>query len=197
MVRLFVALPLPLAQRRILALAAGGVPGARWTPLENYHVTLRFIGEVDERRADDIVSALDTVHADAFTLGIGGVGTFDSRRDARLLYARVLPVPALLDLEGRIGAALARVPGLDLEPRRFVPHVTLARLRQVDMGRLGAFIEGNGLLATPDWRVDHFALYSSDTGGDHSVYTLEERFDLDDDAGGDDHDGWADDGGED
>lgn len=180
MVRLFVALPLPGMQRRLLALLAGGVPGARWVPAENYHVTLRFIGEVGERTADDIVTALDTIRADAFDLGLAGVGTFEGRRDARLLFAKVRPVAALLDLEARVSAALARVPELAPDVRRFVPHVTLARLKQVDMARLGAFIEGHGLFATADWRVDHFGLYSSQLGADHPVYTLEERFALDD-----------------
>lgn len=186
MVRLFVALPLPELQRQMLALLAGGVPGARWSPIENFHITLTFIGSVDERVADDIVAALDRIHAPAFDVAIRGVGVFEGRRGPRLVYAAVETSPALLDLAARVEGALRRLPGLDLEARRYVPHVTLARLKDVDRPRLGAFVERNGLLAPPAWRADHFGLYSSVTGNDHSVYTLEERFEL---ADG----GWAED----
>lgn len=179
MVRLFVALPLPAMLRQSLALLAGGIPGAKWTPVENFHLTLKFIGEVEEHVADDIVAALDGVHADAFDVALKGVGTFDGRRGARLLYAAVPLTEGLAELAGRVESALRRVPGLDLETRRFVPHVTLARLRAPDAHRLGAFIERNGTLSFPAWRVDHFALFSSVTGNEQSVYTLEERFDLD------------------
>ncbi|MCF4165361.1 RNA 2',3'-cyclic phosphodiesterase [Zavarzinia compransoris] len=179
MVRLFVALPLPAMLRQSLALLAGGIPGARWTPVENFHITLKFIGDVEEHVADDVVAALDGIHADAFDVAVKGVGTFDGRRGARLLYAAVPPVAGLADLAGRVESALRRVPGLEVENRRFVPHVTLARLKAPDVQRLGAFIERNGTLSYPAWRADHFALYSSVTGNEHSVYTLEERFDLD------------------
>lgn len=178
MVRLFVALPLPPLLRQTLALAGGGIPGARWSPPGNLHITLKFIGDVDERVADDIVSALDTLRAPAFEVAIRGVGLFESGKGPRILYAAVVPSPPLLDLEKRVEAALALVPGLDVDDRRFVPHVTLARLKAPDAGRLRAFVEGNGGLAPPPWRADRFALYSSVTGGEHPVYTPEEWFDL-------------------
>ncbi len=182
MVRLFVALPLPEMLRQSLALLGGGVPGAKWTPVQNFHLTLKFIGEVDERTADDIVSALDGVRADAFDLSLHGIGTFEGKRGPRLLYAAGVATPELLDLEARVSAALARVPGLEVENRRFTPHVTLARLKDPDRSRLGAFIERSAGFAPPPWHADHFALYSSVTGGEHSVYTLEERFELDEAA---------------
>ncbi|WP_233560238.1 RNA 2',3'-cyclic phosphodiesterase [Oleomonas cavernae] len=118
------------------------------------------------------------MHAPAFEVAIRGVGAFDDGRRARLLYAAIEPSPALSDLEARVGAALARVPGVELETRRFVPHVTLARLKDPDRNRLGAFLEGNGTLGTPPWTADCFALYSSATGNEQPVYTLEERFEL-------------------
>jgi 2'-5' RNA ligase len=178
MIRLFVALPLPKDVRNLLSFVGGGIPGARWTLPENFHITLKFIGNVDERVADDIVTALDRVRAPAFEVAIRGVGAFDDGRRARLLYAAVEPSPGLMDLEVRIGAVLARVPGVELNTRRFVPHVTLARLKDPDRNRLGAFLEGNGTLSTPSWTADHFALYSSATGNEQPVYTLEERFEL-------------------
>ncbi|WP_233560321.1 2'-5' RNA ligase family protein [Oleomonas cavernae] len=57
MIRLFVALPLPQSVRNLLSFVGGGIPGARWTLPENFHITLKFIGNVDERVADDIVTA--------------------------------------------------------------------------------------------------------------------------------------------
>lgn len=178
MIRLFVALPVPASIRTLLGFMGGGIPGARWTVPENFHITLQFIGNVDERLADDIVTVLDQVRFPAFDVAIRGVSAFDDGKRARLLYAAVVLSPALNDLSARLGNALSRVPGVKLEDRRFVPHVTLARLTNPDRSRLGAFIEGNGTLAPPAWTADHFGLYSSISTGEHPVYTLEERFDL-------------------
>ena len=72
MIRLFVALALPAALKAQLAMLAGGIPGAKWVPPENYHLTLRFIGEVDRHRAEDIAAALGGLHASTVTARIAG-----------------------------------------------------------------------------------------------------------------------------
>ncbi len=99
MIRLFVALPLPPMVRQHLALISGGVPGARWTSLENFHLTLRFIGEVDEGTAADVDEALLRLKARPFSLQLAGVGVFGGDK-LRQLWVGVEREPALVTLQG-------------------------------------------------------------------------------------------------
>ena len=58
----------------------GGLPGARWIDVENYHLTLRFIGDVEGHVADEIANALDRIRRPSFSLTLSGVGAFGSRK---------------------------------------------------------------------------------------------------------------------
>ena len=66
--RLFVAIPLPDHVRRQVGLLCAGLPGARWVPLENLHITLRFLGELSGGAMDDVDAALAGISAPRFTL---------------------------------------------------------------------------------------------------------------------------------
>ncbi|MEM6492602.1 MAG: RNA 2',3'-cyclic phosphodiesterase, partial [Pseudomonadota bacterium] len=101
MIRLFVAIRPPAGVRAAIASLAGGVPGARWTPEENVHVTLKFIGEIDEGLAADIDEALAGIQAAPFTMALAGVGAFDRR----LIWAGVDPVEPLNALRRKVEAA--------------------------------------------------------------------------------------------
>lgn len=178
MPRLFVAVPLPETVTRRLAALAGGVPGARWAPDRNMHVTLRFIGDVDGVEAADIAATLADVDGGAaFDLAIDGVDIFGGRRDARILYAGVAPREPLKRLRDKIEAALQR-QGLAAEERKFHPHVTLARLRGAPPDRIGRFLEANGLLMSPPFQVGDFVLYESIRGRDGAVYRELHRYPL-------------------
>lgn len=177
MPRLFVAVPLPEAVSQRLAALAGGVPGARWVPDRNMHVTLRFIGDVDGREAADIAVTLAEVEGAAFELAVDGVDIFGNRRDARILYAGVAPRDPLKRLRDKIETALQR-QGLAAEERKFHPHVTLARLRGAPPDRIGRFLEANGLLMSPAFPVDEFILFDSIRGNDGAVYRELHRYPL-------------------
>ena len=177
MPRLFVALPLPETVTLRLAALAGGVPGARWVPAQNMHVTLRFIGDVDGREAADVAAILAEVEAPSFEMAIEGVDIFGGRRDARILYAGVVPRDPLKRLRDKIEAALQRA-GLAAEERKFHPHVTLARLRGAPPDRVGRFLEANGLLMSPPLPASEFVLYDSIRGNDGAVYHEVERYAL-------------------
>src|SRR5260221_13206287 len=139
MLRLFVGIALPPETKLRLSLISAGVPGARWVEPGNYHVTLRFIGEVDEGMAGDIDAALARIHAKPFDLVLTGVGQFGDR----MLWAGVEKNPALLHLRDKVESALVRL-GLEPEPRRYAPHVTLPRLKRASQARLRAHIQENG-----------------------------------------------------
>ena len=178
MIRLFVGLELPRMTRERLALLGGGVPGARWVPKENFHLTLRFVGEVPPYRAEEIDHALSGVGATAFPLSLAGVGTFSKGGRAVALWAGVERSPALDHLQAKVESALRRA-GEESERRRFTPHVTLARLGDgVPEAKLAGFVQAHNLLRTPPFVVEHFTLFSSQLGREASVYTAEVEYAL-------------------
>lgn len=173
MLRLFVAIGLPPAAREGLARLRGGLPGARWTAPENHHLTLRFIGEVDEGVAADLDDALATIRHPAFPLALKGVGAFGDH----LLWAGIADPAPVVALKAKVDAAVRRA-GLPAETRRFAPHVTLARLKRPDMARLAGHLADHALFAAPAFRVEAFGLYSSVLGGEQALYVEERRYPL-------------------
>jgi 2'-5' RNA ligase len=171
-VRLFVAIPLPPEVQDRLALLCGGIPGARWTLADNFHLTLRFIGEVDRYGYDDVLAALGQVRATGFELVLRGIDQFGKGEKARVLWLGVEKNPALVHLRDRVEAALGRA-GLEPETRKFSPHVTLARLRGAAGDRLGGFVQANHLVRLGPLPVDRFVLFSSWSHGDGPIYEAE------------------------
>lgn len=193
MIRLFTGLALPDRVREALLRTCTGLSGARWQRDDQLHLTLSFIGEVEEPVADDIVSALATIRSPAFDLTLSGTGTFGEKKRPRLLWAGVEPNPALEHLRAKGEAALARL-GLQREGRKFHPHVTLARLeRDVSGARLGEWLAQHADLWLPPFRVEAFHLYSSHLGQSGAIYTIEESFALEGGGAGgaaDEGEGW-------
>ena len=176
--RLFVALDLPWELRQLLSLmAGGGIPGARWVSPENYHLTLRFIGETQAPKAEDIDLALSAIRAREFSLTLAGVGSFAKGGRVNSLWVGVERNPVLDHLRTKIETALQRV-GVDPERRRFTPHVTLARLDNAVEAKLAAFVQAQNLFRAEPVAVGHFTLFSSQLGKEQSVYTAEVEYAL-------------------
>ena len=165
MIRLFTALEIPDEIAERLMPLQRGIEHARWIERESFHITLRFIGDVPENVADDIDTELARIPFTPLTLSLEGVGAFGGA-EPHAIYAGVKADPALTILQGRHESAMRRV-GLKPEPRAFMPHVTLARLRGIDVSEVFSFIATNNLLATPTFAVSRFILYSAKekTGG--------------------------------
>jgi len=176
MMRLFVALALPDPVAESLLALEGGVPGARWCDRAQLHLTLRFIGEVDGRDAMAIDDALATIRAPRFTLELKGVGEFGSRTP-RALWAGVRDGSAVAHLNRKIESALQRI-GLPPEPRKFVPHVTLARLRGSPRDRVITFLAAHALYASEPFEIGAFILYSSTLTPQGSLYRPERAYRL-------------------
>jgi 2'-5' RNA ligase len=177
MVRLFTAVPLPEMVRQQLLLATGGVPGARWNEPHNMHITLRFIGEVDHGLAEDCALALESIAASPFRLTISGVGQFGAGKNARVLWAGVEKSPALDHLRDKVESVLVRT-GLEPEPRKFSPHVTLARLKDAPKERLAGYLQTHAALQVGPFPVDRFILYSSWPGKEAPAYREEAVYAL-------------------
>jgi RNA 2',3'-cyclic 3'-phosphodiesterase len=175
--RLFVALDLPWELRERLAMLAGGIPGARWVPSENHHLTLRFIGETPKHRAEEIDTALAALRVPGFALTLAGIGCFAKGSKAVSLWAGVERNPALDHLQNKIETALRRA-GLEPERRRFAPHVTLARLDNVPEAKLAAYVQAHNLFRAEPVPVAHFTLFSSRLGKEQAVYTPEVEYEL-------------------
>ena len=176
--RLFVGIEFPWELRsRLAGLSGKGIPGARWIPAENYHLTLRFIGEIPAWRAEEIHSALAELRAPGFGLTVSGLGTFQKGDRATTLFASVERSNELGHLRNKIESALQRA-GLEPERRRFSPHVTLARLDNVPETKLVQFVQANNLFRAPPFVVEQFTLFSSQLGKEQAVYTAEAEYPL-------------------
>src|SRR6185295_9235277 len=124
MPRLFTDVEIPPDVGQALATLRGGLPGARWIDPENYHLTLRFIGDVDDNIAHEVASMLGRVKRGAFELYMEGLTSFGGRKP-RAVVASVAHVQALLDVQAEHERLMQRI-GLEPEGRKFTPHVTLA-----------------------------------------------------------------------
>jgi len=161
MIRLFAGIAVPDSHRQQLAAMQNGIKGARWVEPHNLHLTLRFIGEVDESVAEDLTTALDVVRADPFELTLKDIGTFG--RPPHSVWAGVedAPAGALGHLQSVVESIVVRA-GLAAEGRKFSPHVTLARFKpSISQERLGAFVEAHAGLALPPFEVNGFTLFES------------------------------------
>jgi len=174
--RLFVALRPSAAARRRLLRVMDGVPGARWQDDDQLHLTLRFVGEVDARQADDLAAALGRVTHPRPTVRLAGVGAFASRGQPHTLWAGVAPDEALRLLQRRVERALV-LAGVAPERRAFAPHVTLARLGRT-AGPLDGFLQREAGLALAAEVPDHFLLYESELGRHGAVYHAVARYPL-------------------
>lgn len=179
MPRLFTGIEIPPDVSERLHLLSGGIPDARWTKAENYHVTLTFIGEVSEAQIDDIDEALAGVDSESFDLGIEGTGSFAQGNDPKVLWLGVADNIALHRLKQRIDSALDRY-GIAFERRsRFTPHVTMARFRQMpDDEKIATFMQAHSGLKIPPFTVEDFVLYESYSGSDGPVYQPVEYYPL-------------------
>ncbi len=176
MPRLFSAIEIPQSIAARLTLLRAGLTGARWIDPENYHLTLRFIGDVDGVTARDFTHALGSIAAAPFELRLNGIGSFGGRKP-RAIFAGIAPSDAL-DTLRRANECAAREAGLPPEGRNFTPHVTLARLRRARADAIAAYLECQGGIAAEPFMVSRFVLYSSRNSVGGGPYVVEAAYDL-------------------
>jgi RNA 2',3'-cyclic 3'-phosphodiesterase len=177
MLRLFVGIPFPPELRLRLSLLCAGVSGAKWVDPGNFHMTLRFIGEVDEGVAADIDAALARLRSRPFTLQLAGTGTFGNGTAPRALWVGVERNPLLAALRDKIEQALVK-SGLPPEPRKFSPHVTLARLQKTTPQAVAAFLSASAQFRAEPLKVEAFSLIASLPTKSGRVYEDEANYPL-------------------
>ena len=184
--RLFVAIDLDPEIRERLARFSEGLrilaPDVRWTPAESWHITLKFIGEVDPGTFERVKDQLERVAAAPASIGVRGTGFFPAPRSARVFWAGVQADTSLIAVAEGVDRVLGAI-GIPFEERAFTPHLTLARSGS---GRPGRDKEdrANNKFAKLQQRLDkmpeadfgtmtarEFILYQSKTSPKGSVYT--------------------------
>ena len=176
MPRLFTALEIPTDVAGTLSQLRGGIPGARWIDPEFYHVTLRFIGDVDHVVARDVAAALDEVDRFGFDLTLDGVDQFGNHKP-RAIFAAVKSNPALVELQAEQERLMQRV-GLPPEGRNYRPHVTLARLRDTPPRQVADYLSVRGYYRSPSFEVPRFVLFSSRDSVGGGPYRVEAAYPL-------------------
>jgi 2'-5' RNA ligase len=176
MPRIFTGLEIPSTVAQSLAMLRGGLPGARWIDPENYHLTLRFIGDIDDSLAREIADMLNGVRRMSFELRLDGLTSFGGRKP-RAVVATAAPTPALLELQAEQERMMQRV-GLDPEGRKYTPHVTLARLRDTSSREVADYLSTRQPFRSAPFQVGRFVLFSSRASVGGGPYVVEAAYPL-------------------
>ncbi|MGI9372801.1 MAG: RNA 2',3'-cyclic phosphodiesterase [Hyphomicrobiales bacterium] len=178
MPRLFTGIEIPASVGDDVRMLTGGLEGARWIDPENYHITLRFIGDIDDGTARDVANLMSQTVGDAFSLSLENVGHFGSVTKIRSLWAGVAPCQDLIDLHAR-QERMCQMAGLDPEGRKFSPHVTLARMRgKTNSLDVEGFLARNAGFKSAVFDVSRFVLFSAKPSTGGGPYLIEEAYDL-------------------
>ena len=179
MPRLFIALPVPDEIADELLALQSGVPAARWVSAENFHVTLCFCDQVQGAVMRDLEEELSDVAGPPFPVAIAGVEQFSSGKQPKALVALIEKSDRLDWLQQKV-STVARHCGIQVEHRKFRPHVTLARFGNgAETGHhIAQFMASHSTFRAGPWITQHFALYSSRAGGNGRIYTEEAAYDL-------------------
>jgi RNA 2',3'-cyclic 3'-phosphodiesterase len=176
MLRLFTGIEVPQDACLDLKIMQGGISGARWMEASDFHITLRFIGDIDDGLGRELAYALERIEVKPFSISLKGVDVFGGNKP----HAIIVHVEENAELR-RLQLVHERVCqslGLDPESRKFVPHVTLARLRDTDPKDLRNFIESHALYRSKPFTVERFVLYSSRPSRGGGPYAVEETYSM-------------------
>ncbi|CAO4183227.1 RNA 2',3'-cyclic phosphodiesterase [Methylorubrum populi] len=176
MPRLFTGLEIPAEIAGRLSFFRGGLPGARWIEPGDYHVTLRFLGEVDDVLAADLDAGLAEARPrPPLTVTLDGLAAFGGDKP-RALYASVVATPELIALQEE-HERIARRAGAEPERCKFTPHVTLARLnREATPEAVAHILAQTGVFPRLSFTAQRAALYSARTSRGGGPYLVEAAY---------------------
>lgn len=174
MPRLFTGIEIPDDVADVLATYRGGLPGARWIDPDDYHLTLRFIGDIDMRTAEEVDSMLCDVDVPPVRITLTGLGSFGGDRP-RAIFAAVEATRELMALQADQERRLRRL-GLPPETRKYTPHVTLARLRSASVLDLAEYFATRAGFRSLTFTAERFALFSSRESVGGGPYLVEASY---------------------
>ena len=179
MPRLFVAIDLPESvKNQVLGLTQFGMRGVKWVSLEQFHLSLRFIGEVDQHLFDSIAICLSKVRGSEFMLTLKGIGTFPANKHPRVIWTGAEKNGLLVQIRNKIEHQLNQI-GILSEGRKFHPHVTLGRVKENKIKGMGDYITQYALFHSDTVLIDNFVLFSSKLTPKGAIYTKEMTYPLD------------------
>lgn len=182
LLRVFIAIEIPLPIRQEILEQTKSLRGAlgsglvRWVPIENMHLTLKFIGDVSPANVEMISQMLSAEAAACapFTIRIGGLGSFPAPRRARVIWVGIQAPSALDSLHHGIESVAARL-GYEAEARPFAPHLTVGRVRQPirpgDQQKVCGALEQSQVANLGSAEVTAVRLFNSDLKPSGAVYT--------------------------
>ena len=177
MPRLFIAVDIPETIKKNLESMFFGIPGARWVSLDQLHLTVRFIGDVDGVMFLDIKDRLAEINISPFDIKMKGLGHFPPRGAPRIIWAGLEKSETLMFLRKKIDTALLQI-GVTPEKRKFSPHITLARLKNTPPQKVARFLSGNGFFSQEPFQVEDFKLYSSTLTPKGAIHKVERIYSL-------------------
>lgn len=171
--RLFVAVDLPDNVKKQVENLCSGLRGVRWVKPEQMHLTMRFIGEVNNEQYQRIKTALGQIQFSPFELGLHGVGQFSLKKTPRVIWVGLTESPALADLARQVEKTVVAL-GFPPEDKPFSPHITLARIKlPPSINDLEHFYSKNAAFQTETFSINEFILYSSTLTPAGSIYKKE------------------------
>jgi RNA 2',3'-cyclic 3'-phosphodiesterase len=176
MQRLFTGISLPATTRLDLKFMQTGIKGAKWIDPADFHVTLCFVGDVDNRIARELALELSRQQTEAFALTLKSVDVFGSKKPHAIVVG-VEENEELLSLQ-RAQERLCRMLGIEIETRKFIPHVTIARLNRTDPLDLKKFVEAHVAYKSEPVVVNQFHLYSAKPSTGGGPYAVEHSYGL-------------------
>ena len=181
LLRAFIAVEIPLELRKAVCEATAplqkGIGSAvRWVPMENMHLTLKFLGDVSPANVEMLSQMLraevELIHC--FDLHLSGLGSFPNLKRPRVLYIGI-QAPATLEALQRGIDSDSRRLGYESEERGFSPHLTIGRVKQTvtatEQQIIRRALEETRIDSLGTARVDSVHLYKSDLRPSGSVYT--------------------------
>ncbi|EQC45648.1 RNA 2',3'-cyclic phosphodiesterase [Bacteriovorax sp. Seq25_V] len=178
MKRLFLAIEIPEDIRDDLLDLRINTFNVNWTPFENMHLTLQFLGDsFNDNDVESICSKLSRVRNSAFDLTLSSVGYFGSENNPRVLYCGVEKEQTLLDLQKQIVDSL-RSFEFDMEVRKYIPHVTLGRPKKLPYEEVARFLQSFSIFRSEVFHVDKYLLMESILTRHGPVYNVLEEFEL-------------------
>jgi 2'-5' RNA ligase len=176
--RLFIALSPPTTVQAAIAALRTPLRHVRWTPVEQLHITLRFLGEISSEATETLIDRLAEVRVEPFVLPLEGVGAFPQKGPPRVLWVGIgSGHPRLHQLRKQIDDTLLAA-GLDVELRTFHPHVTVGRCTEQATTGVQAWVRSHREFAGPVFMVDSFDLYTSELKPEGAEHRLLTRFPL-------------------
>jgi|YelNatPaOPRAMG01_1025707.scaffolds.fasta_scaffold250111_1 2'-5' RNA ligase len=175
--RLFLAIEIPNEVKDSFIPVIGEVKKFRGkvVPLENIHLTVKFIGETDKR--DGIIKSLLDSNLKKFSLSLKGVGVFPNVNNPRVFWIGVEGSEGLKELFNFVESRLYMI-GIPKDDRPFSPHITLSRFNFLPSVGLSRVIDDYRNFDFGSYEVDNFHLFKSDLNRSHPIYTKLYTFPL-------------------